>query len=228
MSQNAASPINPHDVSCWVFDLDNTLYPGASNFFAQVSARMTTFIQAEFDLDKDAARQLQKEMFQKHGTTMCGLMVEHDIDAHKFLRYVHDIDLTTLPPNPNLNALLTKLPGRKIIYTNGSEDHANNIMKRIGIDHHFDFIFDIIAADFDPKPSRKPFDKLIEDQSIEPETSVMVEDMAVNLQPAAALGMTTVWLRHDRDWAKRGSDQDFVHHAIDDLEDWITSVVDRV
>ena len=212
-------------VETWIFDLDNTIYPARFNLFDQVDVRIGAFIANLLDLDPVAARRIQKQYFRDHGTTLSGLMQNHDVDPHEFLGFVHDIDVACIPPDPLLNQNLQRLPGRKVIYTNGSTGHAENVLDRLGIARHFDGIFDIEAADYVPKPEAAAYRNLIERFRIEPHKAVMVEDLARNLAPAAALGMTTVWVRTDNAWAADGSSQDYIHHVIDDVADWIASLV---
>lgn len=204
-------------VETWIFDLDNTLYPARSNLFLQVSARMTQFIQDRFGLEAAAAKELQRALFRRHGTTLRGLMTEHAVDPAGFLAFVHDIDVSPVEPSPRLDALLAALPGRKLVFTNGSVPHAERVMDRLGIGRHFDTVFDIVAADYVPKPDPRPYARLVEIGAFAPATAVMVEDMAKNLAPAAALGMRTVWLRSEHDWARDGSDADHVHHVAEDV-----------
>ena len=209
--------LKPNRVDTWIFDLDNTLYPAESNLFARVSVRMTEYVQKQFSLDQEPARALQKDMFRRYGTTLNGLMVEYGINGEEFLDFVHDIDVEDIEPDHALEAAIARLPGRKMIYTNGSVPHARRIMGRIGVDHHFPDVFDIIAADYVPKPNPGPYDTLVSRYGLEPVRCVMIEDMARNLEPAAALGMTTVWLSGTLDWAKEGSEESYVHHVANDL-----------
>ena len=213
-------------VTCWVFDLDNTLYPAGSNLFARVSVRMTRFICAEYGLAEDNARSLQHRLFRAHGTTMRGLMVERGLDPDRFLDYVHDIDVSDLEPDPRLARLIARLPGRKVIFTNGSVPHAERITGRLGLDALFEGTFDIVAGAYIPKPDPRPYDAMIARFGIDPSSSVMIEDMAVNLRPAAERGMTTVWLRHDADWSRAGAGDAHVHHRISDLPEWLEQVLD--
>ena len=214
------------DVDTWIFDLDNTLYPASSNLFERVSKRMTYFIQKEFQLEEEPARDLQRKMFRKYGTTMRGLMTEYDIDAEEFLHFVHDIDVSDMNKDPELAELLSKLPGRRLIYTNGSVPHAKRITGQLGIEHLFEDIFDIVASRFVPKPAPEPYDEMINRFNVDPKRSLMVEDMAKNLRPAADLGMITVWLRHSKDWSSEGSVGGHIHHEIDDLKLWLKSITD--
>ena len=214
------------DVDTWIFDLDNTLYPASSNLFARVSKRMTYFIQKEFQLEEGPARDLQRKMFRKYGTTMRGLMTEYDMDAEEFLHFVHDIDVSDMNKDPELAELLSKLPGRRLIYTNGSVPHAKRITGQLGIEHLFEDIFDIVASRFVPKPAPEPYDEMINKFKVDPKRSLMVEDMAKNLRPAADLGMITVWLRHSKDWSSEDSVGGHIHHEIDDLKLWLKSITD--
>ncbi len=214
-------------VETWVFDLDNTIYAARHSVFDQIDVRMGSFIAGRLKLDPDAARKLQKDYFRNHGTTLRGLMVNHQIDPEDFLEYVHDIDVSLIPPNHDLDTALHNLAGRKVIFTNGSTKHAMNVLGQLGVAHHFDGIFDIAAADFVPKPEPGPYDQLVERFAIEPRAAAMVEDMARNLEPAAALGMTTIWVRTKNDWGRENSDADYVHHIIDDVADWLSDMVER-
>jgi len=216
-------PLKPSEIETWVFDLDNTLYPAGSNVFAQISTRMGGFIMNRLGLEADDAKLLQKRLFTTYGTTMRGLMTEHAIDPHEFMDHVHDIDLSIIEPAPALDAALAGLSGRKLVFTNGSVRHAERVLERLGIAHHFEVLFDIAAADFMPKPDPTGYRRLIENHGVVPQRSAMVEDMARNLEPAAALGMLTLWVRSPLDWAKDGSDQPYVHYQTDDLTGWLAT-----
>ncbi len=212
-------------VETWVFDLDNTIYPARHNLFDQVDVRIGAFIARLLDLDAGAARRIQKQYFRDHGTTLNGLMLHHDVDPHEFLGFVHDIDVACIPPDAELDRNLERLPGRKVIFTNGSTGHAENVLGRLGVAARFDGIFAITDADFVPKPEAAPYAAMVDRFSIDPASAVMVEDIARNLVPAAALGMTTVWVRTDSAWGIEGSEKDYVHHVIDDVADWLAVLV---
>jgi putative hydrolase of the HAD superfamily len=213
------------NIDNWIFDLDNTLYPEDTNLFARVSKRMTLFIQKEFNLKEELARDLQRKMFKQYGTTMRGLMTEYDMDPEIFLHFVHDIDVSDMQVDMKLKDLLGKLPGRRFIYTNGSVAHAKNITNQLGIKNLFEDVFDIVASNFLPKPASQPYDDMVIKFSVDPTRSVMIEDMAKNLRPAADLGMTTVWLRHNKDWSSEDSEGDHIHYAIDDLKLWLKEII---
>ena len=221
------APLSPlRDAQAWLFDLDNTLYSATIDLFAQIDDKMRAYIADFLGLDIDQAYALQKKYFYEYGTSMRGLMDRHGMDPAPFLAHVHDIDVSVLDPAPELGAALTALPGRKLIFTNASTEHADRVLRQLGVDHHFDDVFDIIAADFRPKPEPEIYAKLVERYGIDPATSVMVEDMARNLAPAAALGMTTVWVRTGSEWGALGADSPYIHHTIDDLVGFLRAVGD--
>jgi putative hydrolase of the HAD superfamily len=213
-------------VDQWVFDLDNTLYPASSNLFAQVDLKMKDYIGQLLGCDRDEAHRVQKRLFLDYGTTMRGLMTEHGVDPHKFLDFVHHIDHSQLEPNPALGAALARLPGRKYIFTNASIDHADKVLARLGIAGHFAGTFDIIAADFMPKPNPECYEKMLEAHGIEARRSAFFDDIPKNLEPAAALGMTTVWVRTDSDYAKVGEPGAHIHYVTDDITLWLTDLMD--
>ena len=217
-------------VETWVFDLDNTLYPASSHVFDQISRRMTAFISQHFDIAPDAALARQREFFMRYGTTLRGLMTEHGLKPGPFLDYVHDIDVGTVDANPGLVERLGLLPGRKLIFTNASRIHAERVMEKIGITHHFEEIFDISAADYIPKPDRTSYSMMLRKHGVTADTACMIEDLAVNLEPAKALGMATVWLKGEIDWAqpKKGAGPPrYIDFIADDLLSWLDAVIAR-
>ena len=213
------------EIETWIFDLDNTLYPAHCNLFAEAEARMARFIMDELQLDHDTAHALRRRFFLDHGTTLRGLMIEHDIEPQRFLDYVHAIDLTPVPSDPALVDAIAALPWRKFVFTNGTGDYAQRIIERIGLTGHFAAIHDILACDYLPKPDPSGYRVLVERHDIDPHRALMVEDMARNLPPAAALGMTTAWLRGDRDGAREGADDTQIHHVVDELVPWLVAAL---
>lgn len=209
-------------VDTWVFDLDNTLYPASSSLFPQIDVRMRRFIAERLGLDLDAAFRLQKQYYREFGTTLRGLMLVHGIEPAAFLDYVHDIDHSVLAAAPDLDDALAGLPGRKLVFTNGSEGHAVKVLERLGIGRHFAGIFDIAAAGFVPKPRPETYDLMVARHGIDPRGAAMIEDIHRNLVPACAIGMTTVWV-NEADHpdaavvAQDTTDLGHVHHVTDDL-----------
>lgn len=213
-------------VETWIFDLDNTLYPASCNLFAQVDRRMGEFIARLLDLDHAAARTIQKRYFRDYGTTLNGLMQVHGIAPGEFLSYVHDIDLSVVPENPDLAASLDRLDGRKMIYTNGSVAHAERVMARLGIADRFEAVVDIVASDYRPKPDPRPYEAMIARLGFDPRRAAMVEDMHVNLAPAHALGMSTVWVTDSPGASGQPPEApgEHVHHIIPDVADWLAEL----
>ena len=225
---NSIAPVGrrPLDhIDTWIFDLDNTLYPASCRLFDQVDTLIARFIVDLLGVDEAEAHRIQKRYFLEHGTTLSGLMADHSVDPHRYLDYVHRLDLTPVPPSPALAAALDRLPGRKLIHTNGSVGHAERVTDRLGVRRHFEGIFDIVASDFVPKPLEPGYRQLIERHSVNPARAAMIEDLPRNLAPAARLGMTTVLVKTDSSWAQEGADADHVHHVTDDLVAWLESVV---
>jgi len=211
-------------VETWVFDLDNTLYPHHVNLWHQVDARIGEFVGAFLGVSPEEARRIQKDYYRRYGTTMRGMMTEHGVHADDFLAYVHQIDHSPLEPNPAMGAAIAKLPGRKLILTNGSTDHADKVLERLGIGAHFEAVFDIIAAELEPKPAPKTYDKFLRLHQVNPATAAMFEDLARNLVAPHQLGMTTVLVVPDgtkqvvrEDWELEGRDAAHVDYVTDDL-----------
>lgn len=213
----------------WVFDLDNTLYPASCGLMAEVSSRMTRFVADTLKLEPDAALIEQKRMFREHGTTLRGLMNDHNVDPVYFMDYVHAVDYSVVGPMPRLNAVLKQLPGRKVVFTNASTAHAETVLENLGIAEHFTGIFDVAAADYVPKPNPKPYETLARQYAFDPAQAVMLEDIRPNLRPAAQMGMTTVWVRYNPEndpyWDVPDGDSDYIHHETNDLVSWLESVL---
>jgi putative hydrolase of the HAD superfamily len=179
-------------VDTWIFDLDNTLYPPECDLFALIDDRMQAFVQRKTGLGPIEARALQKKYYHEHGTTLAGLMAVHGIDHREFLDEVHEISLDRLERDPELDQALSRLPGRRLVFTNGSARHAERVLDKLGVVGRFDEVFDIEACELIPKPQPEAFAKLMAAHAVAPRRSAFFEDLERNLEPAAALGMTTV------------------------------------
>ena len=219
------------NVETWVFDLDNTLYPHHLNLWQQVDERIRTFVADFLKISKDEAFRMQKDYYKRYGTTMRGMMAEHGMKPDDYLEYVHRIDHSPLEPNPALGDALEKLPGRKLILTNGTRKHADAVMKRLEINRHFEDVFDIAAADLDPKPLPQVYKRFLKRHEVDPERAAMFEDLARNLAVPYALGMTTVLVVPEsqrdvfrEDWELEGRDDPHVDHVTDDLTGFLQSV----
>jgi putative hydrolase of the HAD superfamily len=211
-------------VTCWVFDLDNTLYPHHLNLWHQVDERIRAYVARFLDISHEEAFRVQKDYYRRYGTTMRGLMTEHGLQPDEFLDYVHQIDHSPLTPNPALGAAIETLPGRKLILTNGTRPHADAVMQRLGIARHFEDVFDIVAADLEPKPLAQTYDRFLARHGVDPGKAAMFEDLARNLEVPHGLGMTTVLVVPEgtrevfrEQWELEGRDAPHVDHVTDDL-----------
>jgi putative hydrolase of the HAD superfamily len=214
------------EVKVWVFDLDNTLYPPSSSVFDQIDRRMTAYIAGFLKVDPPSAFATQKAYYRRYGTSLCGMMTEHGMAPEPFLSYVHDIDHSVIAPDPELARLLAGLPGRRIVYTNGSAEHAGAVLGRLGAAGVFDAIFDIRAGDYVPKPQGGSYDRLISRLGFDPREAALVEDSLKNLPPAAERGMKTVWLKNQRPTAGDDLfDPAACDAVIEDLKVWLSAVI---
>jgi len=219
-------------VETWVFDLDNTLYPHHLNLWQQVDDRIRAFVSDFLKVSKDEAFRVQKDYYKRYGTTMRGLMTEHGLSPDVYLEYVHQIDHSPLEPNAALGDALEKLPGRKLILTNGTRKHAEAVMARLEIDRHFEDVFDIAAADLDPKPLPQVYKRFLARHDVDPGRAAMFEDLARNLEVPHALGMTTVLVVPEEarnivreGWELAGRDAPHVDHVTDNITDFIETVL---
>ena len=212
------------NIKYWLFDLDNTLYAGTTKVFDQVDKKMSKFISEKLNLSIEEAKKIQKDYFHEYNTTLNGMIKNHEIDANEFLEFVHDVNLDFLKKDKFLKNEIMKLNGKKIIFTNGSRAHAENVTKRIGIDKLFDGIFDIVDSDFIPKPSKESYKKIIENYKIEPQYCIFFEDIARNLKPAHELGMKTVWIKNNEPWAAKFSDSTFINYKTDNLAKFLKEI----
>lgn len=187
-------------ITDWVFDLDNTLYPAECDLFAEIDIRMTQFVSEFLGLDKAEARKVQKSYYVKYGTTLSGLMRHDGLAPEKFLDYVHNINLEALPVLPGLNAVLKALPGRKLIYTNGSRQHARQVTEAMELAHLFDGNFGIEDSDYHPKPRQISYDTFCGLYKVNPKTAIFFEDLSRNLLPAKDMGFATVLVHSEKDW----------------------------
>ena len=205
-------------VRTWVFDLDNTLYPPEVRLFDQIEVRMTAWVEDALGVDRDEANRLRKHYWQQYGTTLAGLMREHDIDPAPYLTDVHDISFADLQPAPDLARAITALPGRAIVYTNGSRPYARNVLAARGLDQVFEAVYGVEHAGFHPKPERRAFEAIIARDGFDPSSAAMFEDDARNLAAPHDLGMKTVHVAPDR------TDAPYIHHHTDDLTRFVAQL----
>ena len=202
-------------VRCWVFDLDNTLYPPQARLFDQIEVRMTRYVMDTLGVERAEADRLRRDYWAEYGTTLAGLMARHDIDPEPYLDDVHDIDLTPLQPEPDLAAHLERLPGRRIVYTNGSAPYARRVLAARGLAHVFDAVYGIEHANYHPKPQPRAIQTVFATDGVSPAQAAMFEDDPRNLQAPHAMGMRTVHV------APEAAPADHIHHHTDDLTGFV-------
>ena len=226
-------PVDFRSIDTWVFDLDNTLYPPHSDLWPKIDHMITVYISDLFGMDGLSARALQKHYYKRYGTSLNGLMVEHGdrVDAARFLDFVHDIDRSTLLVDDRLAAAIERLPGRRLVFTNGSRGHAEKTMLALGIAHLFDDVFDIVSGGYRPKPDPATYDLFLAEHGVDPARAVMFEDIAPNLVAPKALGMGTVLVvpragseDHREAWEKTHVAPAHVDHVTDDLAGFLTEI----
>ena len=200
-----------------LLDLDGTVYQDLESVFGQVSKLMTKYISEKLNVDLKKAKELQTNYFYKYNTSLNGLMIHHDIPPKEFLKYVHDIDLSFMKKDLVLRKELENLNMRKLIFTNGSIDHAKNVLSHLGIDDLFENIFDITDAEYQPKPEPRAFDLMTKKFDLDPSETIYVEDIAKNLSIGKERGCTTVWLINNEEWGKMESDKDYIDYKIENL-----------
>jgi putative hydrolase of the HAD superfamily len=218
-------------VETWVFDLDNTLYPHHLNLWQQVDERIRDYIADFLRVTRDEAFRLQKDYYRRYGTSLRGLMEEHGLEPDAFLEMVHEIDYSPLTPDPALGAAIAGLPGRKLILTNGTRRHAETVMRRLEIMEPFEDVFDIAAAELEPKPRPQVYDRFLARHRVDPGKAAIFEDLARNLEVPHALGMITVLvvpgsarevLREE--WELAGRDAPHIDHVTDDLAGFLRGI----
>ena len=206
-------------VETWVFDLDNTLYPPSADLFGQMDGRFSAYVARLTGLDHARALALCGEYWVEYGSTLTGLMAHYDVDPHHFLADVHDIDISHLQEDDVLRDHIGNLKGRRIVYTNGSENHAKRVLDARGLSRVFDAVYGVEHTDFKPKPTQAAFARVFDRDGVDPKVAAMFEDEARNLAVPHALGMRTVLVHPDH------TKDAHIHHHTDDLADFLSQLV---
>lgn len=206
-------------ITTWVFDLDHTLYPPDIPLFPQIDRRMTAWIMRELGVPQAKASELREKYYREHGTTLAGLMDIHGVAPDGYLTDVHDIDFSVVPADPAQAQALADLPGRRIIYTNGTKDYATRVIEARGFTGLFDAIYGVEDAGFRPKPERAAFEMVFDRDGLDPTRGAMFEDMPRNLEVPKAMGMTTVHIAPVPDPANH------IDHHSDDLTGFLTALL---
>lgn len=215
------------DVSVWIFDLDNTVYPPSARLFAQIETRMTDWVARMTGLAPAEADRLRADYWRDHGTTLAGLMAHHDIDPHEYLTHVHDIDFSSLTPDHDLNHAIHALPGQKIVHTNADKAYAQKVLCARGLTA-FEAVYGIEETGFHPKPDPRSYDAVLRLHGFQATNAVMFEDDPRNLMVPHSLGMRTVLVgngRHGPDEIlDERTDADHIEYQTHDLTDFLSAL----
>lgn len=211
------------NINSWIFDLDLTLYGPEANIMAQMRDRIALYVERYFQIGSDEAHDIRYRYWKQYGTTLGGLMAEHQADPYAYLEFVHDVDMSLLTPSALLRRQIEALPGRKVIFTNADAPYAQRVLKARGLDNLFEDIFDIHRMQHLPKPAAASYDNFCSELAIDPRRALFIEDSAHNLAPAKALGMTTIWVNHGIEPVS-SDPADFIDLEITDLSGWLSSI----
>jgi len=212
-------------VDQWIFDLDNTLYPASCDLFGLIDQRMTDYVSRRAGLDREAAYALQKSYFREHGTTLSGMMAHYGVDPHEFLADVHAIEMDVLAEDRRLVEAIGRLPGRKLVFTNGDAPYARKVLERLGLSESFEAIHDIHACAYQPKPHPASYASLLASLNVDPTRALFAEDMARNLAPAKAIGMATLWVDNGSEQVGDGHGADFIDYRTNGLASWLEDIL---
>jgi putative hydrolase of the HAD superfamily len=205
-------------VRAWVFDLDNTLYPPSARLFDQIEARMTDYVMRELGVDRLRADHLRRHYWATYGTTLAGLMREHDIDPGPYMVEVHDIVLDHIEIDLTLRGHIARLPGRRIVYTNGSRLHAERVLRARGLEGLFDAVYGVEHSAWVPKPERRAFEAVFAADGLDTSAGAMFEDDPRNLHVPHAMGMRTVLVG-------QAEPAPHIHHQTGDLSAFLSQVL---
>lgn len=206
-------------VRAWVFDLDNTLYPPEARLFDQIEIKMRDYVSNLLGISPEHADRLRAQYWQSYGTTLAGLMAEHAIAPDPFLEAVHNIDFSALSPDLALRKAIENLPGRKIVYTNGTRPYALDVLQARGLDGLFDAVYGVEHAQYRPKPEQAAFEAVFALDGLPPKQGAMFEDDTRNLAAPHAMGMRTVHV------AASPEPADHIHHHTNQLAAFLSQIV---
>ena len=184
----------------WLFDLDNTLHDAALVFRA-LNVAMTDYIVRELAVDEAQADRLRRHYWRRYGATLLGLVRHHGIEPAHFLHHTHLLpDLEArLHTHPYDLAAVRRLPGTKILLTNGPQAYARRVLAALRLGHCFDGIVAIdqmrMFGQLRPKPDARMFRALLARLKVPASRCVLVEDTLAHQKTAHGLGMRTVWMQ---------------------------------
>jgi putative hydrolase of the HAD superfamily len=217
--------IQAQSIQNWVFDLDNTLYPASFGIIEQAREKVVVYMSDFLNITKEESIDLYRELHKDYGSIMRGLMIKHNLQPKDLFETMRNLDFSRVVPNVHLSQALSKLPGRKLIFTNAPQAHAEEMLSKLGIIEHFDDIYDICTANYIPKPLVETYDNFLQTYNIDPRSSIMFEDVSMNLKPASDLGMTTVLVRNNPESFLPDCKKDYIDHIADDIAEWLHNVI---
>jgi putative hydrolase of the HAD superfamily len=198
-----------------VFDLDQTIYPRGSGLMQAIGERIMLYMTDVMGLEPETVPELRHRYWRQYGTTSRGLAVHHELDVEHYMDYVHDLPLEAyLRPDPDLDAMLSELPQRKVIFTNATASHAHGVLRVMGLERHFDGVYDVFFCENEGKPALSAYRRLLTTLEVSAKRCLMVEDSIVNLLPAGELGMVTVLVD-----PPEGEDVDRIDYVISRVAD---------
>ena len=224
------------NVSNWVFDLDNTLYKAECGLFDKVHILMGRFIEEKLNLTSGEAQALRSKYYHQYGTTLRGLMMEHQINPDEYLEYVHQINYDVVMPNENLRDVIKDLDGKKFIFTNANYGHVEKVLERLHMTNIFDGCFDISESDYLPKPHKEIYDAFQNKFNLDNSKTAIFEDLHINLKEPSSMGWETVWVTNNleynlnkdinqqEDIQKIIDEKGYISHITDDLEKFLNKV----
>jgi len=223
-------------ISNWVFDLDNTLYKAECGLFDKVHILMGRFIEENLNLSSGEAQALRSKYYHQYGTTLRGLMIEHQINPDEYLEYVHQINYDVVLPNENLRDTIKELKGKKYIFTNANYGHVEKVLEKLKMEDIFDGCFDISESDYLPKPHKEIYDSFQKKFNLDSSSTAMFEDLHINLKEPSVMGWETVWVtnnleynlnkdvKQQEDIKKIIDEKGYISHVTDDLEKFLNNV----
>ena len=208
-------------IKYWIFDLDNTLYSGKTKVFEQVDKKMSEYISVKLKISVEEAKKIQKNYFYEYSTTLNGMIKNHKIDPKEFLNYVHNIDFSIVKPDEELNDLIKKIPGKKIIFTNADISYVKKILTNLNLNNIFYDIYDIEKMNFLPKPNMETYRKLIAKYNVDVKKAIFFDDIPQNLLPAAKLGLKTVHVYNSKLDEELNGRSKKIDYMTNNLKDWL-------
>lgn len=190
--------VNDRGINYILFDLDETLYPKETGLMDVVNQRINDYMRLRLGIPASQVLELRERYYRRYGTTSRGLYRHHHLDVHDYLVYVHDLPVEEyLLPDPFLDEVLGSIEAEKAVFTNSPRDYVQRVLRALGVERHFDRIFDIYFLEQINKPDKRAYLKVIKALETDGQDCLIVDDLATNLKPGKELGMVTVLVGDD-------------------------------